>query len=293
LKQLFLALADMQSRSALDLDALNLMYVDHLSWLERGQQDSSCGVLLLLFQHCWGDVIIPSRINDWFGGETASFARFVNCGTECKRLVHSAPFVATVQIDDDSDLQSLINARFSDFGVELTSKVKFGEMTGDAIMFEKIATCPRILGIQIVRDKVTSILNVDEMSAFYSTLTYGMELDLSEAVISGVESEHCCKYQLVSMIVRQTSWSEDSTNGHYEAVCSAKKNGKRTIEWFLLNDSQSRKIFPRDVCSFTGKPDSPHCFGEATQNPRENKLFVEYFHFVRQDCLDSYYADEK
>ncbi len=295
------------------LKELEMMYIKNLDFIDEDVEDSAAGVLLLIMGNVYSPTLTADHLNYWFGGVSTVLHRSFLSRVDDVHRQKVTPCVLIVVPRKDTDLQTLVDDLFGnaewveDFRGEPASKS------------EMMSVCPRILGLQVTRTRVgvitTSVTLVNEkkerptaaerkakkqaelaernlqLSEFYSTLSYTMKLNLSGTVDGEdgpVVTQH--RYQLVSMIVRQTTWlANGNSTGHYETVCSMGGSEGNAQEWFLFNDGAVSRMDATDVLNFTGA-DSGFTWGNKPRKvPRANKLFVEYFQFVRTDCLEEYY----
>ncbi len=159
-----------------------------------------------------------------------------------------------------------------------------------ASTFDKVAECPRIWGFEVGR----AFQHEDgawDLDMFYSSMTYGMSLDVRRVMLEPDDSACCFKYRLVSLIARQTKVNviDGNTEGHYVAVCSSRSAEGGDVIWHKIDDQNSRSVTVTDVLGFTGDDGTPVCGRKNKKLPKENMLFAHYLEYVREDCLDDYY----
>jgi hypothetical protein len=290
LSDLFVAL---DRKELVDLYSLGLHYDAHLKELVEIIEQNSAAEILGKLMTCVMSGNPHLNTVEWFGGQWSEFVRFTACGTvKQKKLDQSGdPLLVIVSVEDDCHLQDLFDTRFSS-AKEPTPDVRIDDMVGEAVHFEKIDVFPLVLGVQVNRLQKFGDYPNGGLDKFYSTLKYGMELDVSEAM-SDVSEMPTVKYKLVSLLLRQTTFSEDGThhvNGHYMAVVSVPKPNQDDdrVDWWLCDDEEVSALTERNVLSFNGVG-KLFTFGEKNKKRKnQEKYFVEYFQFVREDHVDEY-----
>jgi hypothetical protein len=227
----------------------------------------------------------------WFGGKMAVCKVPENSLGEIHREdTVSIPVIATVHVNQNGNLQDLFDDAFRNSG-KVTENIRFGEAIGNGFIYEMISELPRLIFIQIVR--------IQDLNAFYSTLTYGMKLDARKALLDPTSVE-CTEFKLVSFIARQTTWckvtgsSEYESDGHYTAVCSSLQKNSNELKWSLVDDDKvTNNLSSREVLLFDGEDK----IGDTRRTKRnkhygnEKEFFVECFCFVRTDCLAEFYKE--